>query len=916
MWLNAPTIAGGSAERMSTSPRERQTSVWMWWTAVALSTTCVLLPGPEHSLFSGVPLSSRATALLCALLIVTVATAMFRPHRQPRFLWSVAIAVLVVAKVLLAPALVPTGWRGVYATAVRLTTAYTPFHEQYFQNRGVAAQPFRIDRNVDFEGVTFGLSFVNEPPPRAVLGEPPAAKRDVAQPLTVHWTGNTFAERAHPLTMTVTASGRMTVSLDAHPLLDAQNPTNVVVKAELTAGTHRISVVYTKPPHVVPRARIGTSERITPFPADAGQLQRAARAATASNLLGIMSLLLLAAAWVDAYFPMSRLMLGGLWERPDKVSAVLLASVFILNAASISIPARHATIQVGIGDDPLAFEGYSRWIARNGVMMRDDSGFAEPYYFFPLYSYVLAGAHIVFGDDFSAIYLLNYLCMAADALLMWALLRRSLSGISVVLFLLIIVGPFVAANLRPYAATAFSDNLFIPVVLSMILASIRAFDTHRVKWVVLAGVLTSVGAATRTSLLTYIPCFCAALLLYREFASPVHRVKACAAYIAAFAVGIAPFTIRNWLVAKKFVLIVGSLVALPWFLFGAGEPAPPMATSINGRMPNFGESIVIFYRIFSSRPLHFTWHEIKKVLYTLGMFNFGPPGAETHIYFVIFPILFAGALYLKRIPKPVAYALVAFLASHITAVVMAAPWTYGYKTVLPFTLATMAGGAFLLRQPAGERRLVWRPVRPIPAKPSVSVVLTGLGAAARVEEVRAAFPADEILVSTSSRSALSEARGDWIVVLPPEYRNQDIARLVVFGSDADAVFGSRPRESGGTSRRLSWALAKCVGVLFRSRESLSDIRCGMYMIRSEVAETLSEPRARSEDELPLDMMMLALRSGARVIQVEVRYAGAEQADDVPSWFWHTLRLIVWRVRESSAAEQSAGPADAEATANG
>ena len=117
-------------------------------------------------------------------------------------------------------------------------------------------------------------------------------------------------------------------------------------------------------------------------------------------------------AFTDAYPRMSVLALEHIWSTPTKVASCLFFAFFIIWGVHQTIPNRHGTFLEGLGDDPLAYESQARQIVRTGWLMTQPGQKGQPYYFYPLYSYVLAGAHIVLGDDHATVVMLNYFCLA------------------------------------------------------------------------------------------------------------------------------------------------------------------------------------------------------------------------------------------------------------------------------------------------------------------------------------------------------------------------------------------------------------------------------------------------------------------------------------------------------------------------
>ena len=59
-------------------------------------------------------------------------------------------------------------------------------------------------------------------------------------------------------------------------------------------------------------------------------------------------------------------------------------------------------------------------------------------------------------------------------------------------------------------------------------------------------------------------------------------------------------------------------------------------------------------------------------------------------------LLLAVSAWRRRIPPVLLAVLLTFTVSHLLAMVIAAPWTFGIKTILPLHLACLCGAAFLL----------------------------------------------------------------------------------------------------------------------------------------------------------------------------------------------------------------------------
>lgn len=893
------------------SSRSRSwTPIVLWWLCWAACNAFVLLPGPVRSPFSGLPLSAKASLLFALLVVVAAGTLLFRPPRRIHPAVPAALIAAVALKLALATMLVPGGWRGEYHHAMRkMDKTYTPMTRAWFQN-GFVARQYRVDRAVQFDGVNFGLMFINDRPP-----DPPdysGYKRDIGHPLIVRWTGHVAAERTEQVSTKVSANGAVAIRVDRREVFRANNPRRRPVTWTLTAGAHEIEIIYNKPPNVKPAIDVAPFGAVNAVPASATDVRRSRLATHGIDLLGLLSLALLALAFVQAYKRVTRFILEDIWLEPDKVVVLALFAIFFAGGVWRAVPVRHATMQLGIGDDPIAYEASSRMVLRNGLLMLTDAGDAQPYYFYPFYPYALAASHVLWGDDFSSILILNYFCAASVIVLVWLILRRRLARGSVILVLLLFA-IFARSHVLRWAQQSYTDNLFVPAAITTVLVTIIAFETKKKKWLFLAGILTALAAATRPSMLLHLPVMALAVLLYRDFGPLLKRLGSSMTFVLGFVAGVAPFTIRNWIVSKRFVLLVASFIMLPYFMYPPGQRPPSFL--VQGHIPTGMQAIGQAWDTFAERPLQVTWLEIRKVLFTFGITAVGPPVDGLPWHLPIFPILFGLSLWTRRIPRPVAAALLTFAASHLLAMVVAAPWTYGYKTILPFHITMILGAAFLL-----PRRDEWysivapreqREAAPMPDR-FVSVVLptynekdsiraciqdffaTGVVGEVLVINNNAAPGTSEEVAGTGAieifeprqgygsaiKRGLREAKGDYIVICEPDgtFVAGDIHKLLAYAEDFDVVYGSRTSQQmvwkganmGMFLRWGNWVVAKYLEFLYNAT-SLTDVGCTMRLIRKDVAQALLPQFRIDGSQFGPEMMIMSLKAGFYVIQIPVNY---------------------------------------------
>jgi hypothetical protein len=830
---------------------------WIAWITIAAAALYVVLPGPaQRSPFSGLALSGLATMVFCVLLVIAVFVTLFVPARRAHVVWAIAILVFCAIKIPIAKPLVATGWRGEYFTAKRAKQGFLPFEKAWFQTRAVRPATYRVEPAIDFKRATFGLSFLNELP----LADDPRLRRDIEQPLVARWTGYTTVPTERGLSLTISGRGRFAIFIDRARALEVRDPASSAFSTPLAAGNHVIEIIYTKPANVEPEAHVAISEAVTAVPANAAANALSARNARLINLIGLLVLLCVAGMLVDTYWPLRSLLFEDLWASPERVVTFLIVAVLVLRAVTTTVPDRHLTHLLTIGDDPLSYETYARLIERNGLLMVNDAGHGEPYYFYPFYSYALAAAHVVFGDDFVTVVLFNHLCAAAALLLLYMLMRKRLHPVSLTVAMLALT-LFVSRYVMQFANTGFTDNLFNPIAIGVVIATAATLERRSINVAFFAGLLAAIGAATRPTLMTYPPFLCIAILATRDFGSMGRRLRACAAAGMGFLLAIAPFTIRNWIVAKKFVLLVSSVGVLSYFMYAPEEPRPH--DIVNDRLPSGPEATVLAIRLFASRPFHFAWVEIRKILFTLGFTSLGPPDDISPRWFFILTFLFLFALWARRIDRPLTAAMIAFCTSHVVAVVIGIPWTYGYKTILIFTLITFAGAAFLMRRVAEVDPE--KPRAAIPPHPTVSVIVP--------DAVLAAGYDGEVVVAATVQEGIARASGDVVAVWSAGFGMTELSKLLAYIDHYDIVFAARDTYRPLAEVRRSRVLAAAITLMYGGRR-ITDAGSGAWVARRAAAATIAPVLNGPATEVTANAIIMALRHHYRTVQVPIHYVPA------------------------------------------
>jgi glycosyltransferase involved in cell wall biosynthesis len=132
----------------------------------------------------------------------------------------------------------------------------------------------------------------------------------------------------------------------------------------------------------------------------------------------------------------------------------------------------------------------------------------------------------------------------------------------------------------------------------------------------------------------------------------------------------------------------------------------------------------------------------------------------------------------------------------------------------------------------------------------------------------------------ATRRGLEEATGDLVVISEPDgtFLPEDIVKLLVYSNECDVVLGTR------TTRELiwadanmdwflrwgNWAVAKLIEVLFNTNH-LSDVGCTYRVLRKPVAEHIAGTMRVGGSHAGVEIMLLAITSGARYVEVPLNY---------------------------------------------
>ncbi|HWW82834.1 MAG TPA: glycosyltransferase family 39 protein, partial [Vicinamibacterales bacterium] len=396
-------------------------------------------------------------------------------------------------------------------------------------------------------------------------------------------------------------------------------------------------------------------------------------------------------------------MFAALASRSIRSFAALFAVVAVIEAFLFSRPWVGRLMLLSGGDDWLTYETYARDLVLHGPLMTlgRPLGMGEPFYYQPLYPYVLAGLHWLFGEGFFAIVYIQRLLVAVSVAFVWRLThvlfgaRIGLVGLAVALVVLY-------DKLGPWAPILLGEIVFIPLVCAWALSLIQLGEPSTSEpstgRIVYAGILGGLGTLSRSTLLLAWPLVGAVLIAVRVRHRPGPWSVTIAPVLAAFAIMLAVVglaTARNWVVAHRFVpvtttfstdLLVGNRPPPSVTI----SPTPADTGSLLARIAP-DDNVRVVLEFARQAPRAFIRNLVNKALYVLGFFGaYTEEGRPVPILIATWmaALLGAGLLVFAPVDAGIhggARAIPGLIAlSHFAALVLIFPHVYGDRLVLPF----------------------------------------------------------------------------------------------------------------------------------------------------------------------------------------------------------------------------------------
>jgi hypothetical protein len=646
----------------------------------------LLTPGHPDILLSGVPLGQTGAFLLILVMLgwawtrdaaVVIAPSLIR-----------ALGIVIALKFAIALVVPHSGWLATYTAKGQVRRSV-----DFPASLGAT----RIDRQLSFVDTEFPVHFFNE------HGFNYGLRREATEPWEAQWVG--FVDVADRLNIRHDAKGSLIVAVDGQA--QAANP------IAIEPGEHVIEVKYAKEKeiegavHVQPLDAGGSPRRwgigeVTPVNASstqrslarfltpvawgihfiaAGLVIAGMRPSLAAKLRQVRAL-----NWIDAVdrcvmpVVVLGLALQGLWKSRHRVD-----HVFTLTG----------------GDDWLAFEMNARDILFNGWLAQRGGvpGKGAPYYEYPGYSYFVAGVHWLTGDSLAGVILINFVCLGVATVLVYSIAKRLTNPLAALVALAWLLVLEQMDFVRYYTVTLLSENLFFVLVALTLYLFVRFAQTGTWWTVAAAAAAGGLAAATRPTMLAFLPIALLVLPLARWRMDGIRRAALVpVVVIVCWFVVISPFTYRNYVVSGRPVLIMEG--AARTFIDYNLPPDNPLGNQ--KYMEDFRNSnlsaVIILLRILWDHPVSTLQNWGTKAGFGLGMVHWMGSGTP-HPELILTSVSYLIAILLVRKARTLpAFLVHGFIFTHLATLLLTMPSNYGYRMVLSMYLFMVIFAGALVAQ--------------------------------------------------------------------------------------------------------------------------------------------------------------------------------------------------------------------------
>jgi hypothetical protein len=502
------------------------------------------------------------------------------------------------------------------------------------------------------------------------------------------------------------------LSIDDRPLVAADGTRRVSASATLTSGWHAIRLRLRAPYGAARRMEAGEiiDGTTTPFGDHVFAEPAGPTAAAVDNAMRLTTRVIdtVVLCWL-AVLAMMRT--RGAWRRHHIVYLLWLGA--LVEALLFARAYWQRVIVLAGGGDMLTYEHYARTIALGDVI---GGGQAGPFYYQPLYPYFVALTHLAFGDSLFGVVLVQRVLLVATIAWVAAMTRR-LFGARTGVIALVGGGVFLYAKGGQWTDVLLAEPLFMPLLAGWTALLVRlATDEATPVGAATAGLLGGIATLTRSTLLIGWP----PILLLWWASLLARRVQLMAALLVAMLAVVSVATLRNWIVAHRFVPIATSFginLHLGNQPASALQPTPANRATVYDRLGVENDvRAVAEYAI--QAPVEFAGGLRDKALYATGFFGrSGLPGGIGTSWMYVGTWLLAAAGMIRIFATRHAGALVwlpaAGALSHLAMVVLIFPHGYTDRLILPLYPLLLPYAAFALDVLPAVTRRIEEPVRPV-----------------------------------------------------------------------------------------------------------------------------------------------------------------------------------------------------------
>ena len=146
---------------------------------------------------------------------------------------------------------------------------------------------------------------------------------------------------------------------------------------------------------------------------------------------------------------------------------------------------------------------------------------------------------------------------------------------------------------------------------------------------------------------------------------------------------------------------------------------------------------------------------------------------------------------------------------------------------------------------------------------------------------------------------LRETKGDYIILAEPDgtFAGKDTLKLLSYSDDFDVVLGTRTSKDliwsganmGFGLKWGNWFVAKMLEFLFNG-PSMTDMGCSLRLVKREALKKFIDKFTVGGSYFLAEMTVLAILSGAKVVEVPVNYLPRIGKSKITGSKWRTIKV--------------------------